>query len=105
MVLTPVLSITSNTKLHLSLLQTSTATGRPLETLPLKNLLIALRTISNHVANPKEKAKSNGSERNERDNGAYARWEHRIEARGDTAVLRGVELEERRRAPTEETPA
>ena len=36
--------------------------------------------------------------RNKRQRG---RWEHRIEARRDTAVLRGGELEERRRAPTE----
>ena len=46
--------------------------------------------------------KSNGSERNERDNGADG---NRIEARRNTAVLRGGELEDRRRAPTEETPA
>ena len=32
-------------------------------------------------------------------------WEHRIEARRDTAVATGGKLEERRRAPTEETPA
>ena len=43
--LIPVLIITSNNGLHLSLLQTST--GRPLETLPLKNPPITRRTITN----------------------------------------------------------
>ena len=70
------------------------------DTIPLKNLAIALRTTTNHVGIPKGKQRV-GTEWKRQ----WRRWEHRIEARRDTAVLRGGELEERRRAPTEETPA
>ena len=75
------------------------------KTLPLKNQQIAIRTTTNHVTtNHVESPKGKqwvGTEWTRQ----WRRWEHMIKARRNTAVPQDGELEERRGAPTEETPA